>query len=79
MWSVVWKNIVIHIYNGGVIDIKLWNTACLLAYFLHAPGACPTNDILIEFEIWPKLAVLWFKIYSTAHNEILHLSWQLLS
>ena len=34
------------------------------------PGACPTNDISIEFEIRPKFAVLWFKIYSTNHNEI---------
>ena len=36
------------------------------------PGARPTNDISIEFEIWPKLGVLWFKMYFTDHNEILH-------
>ena len=41
------------------------------------PGACPTNDISIEFEIQTKLAVLWFKMYSTDHNEILHKSRQL--
>ena len=35
-------------------------------------GARPTNDISISFEIRPKFAVLWFKIYSTDHNEILH-------
>ena len=35
-------------------------------------GARPTNDISIEFEIRPKFAVLWFKIYSTDHHEILH-------
>ena len=35
-------------------------------------GACPTNDISIEFEIRPKYAVLWFEMYSTNHNEILH-------
>ena len=32
------------------------------------PGPRPTNDISIEFEIRPKYAVLWFKIYSTDHN-----------
>ena len=36
------------------------------------PSARPANDILIEFEIRPKFAVLWFKIYSTDHNEILN-------
>ena len=40
------------------------------------PGARPTNDISIEFEIRPKFAVLWFKLYSTDHNEILHTSRQ---
>ena len=33
-------------------------------------GARPTNDISISFEIRPKFAVLWFKIYSTDHNKI---------
>ena len=28
----------------------------------------PTNDILIEFEIRPKFAVLCLKLYSTDHN-----------
>ena len=41
-----------------------------------ASAAGPTNDISIEFEIQPKFAVLWFKIYSTDHNEILHMSRQ---
>ena len=36
----------------------------------------PTNCISIEFEIRPKFAVLWFKMYSTDHNEILHTSRQ---
>ena len=45
------------------------------------PGPCPTNDILIEFEIGPKFVVLWFIMYSTDHNKILHvtavwLSWR---
>ena len=39
-------------------------------------GARPTNDISIEFEIRPKLAVFCFKIYSTDHNEILYTSRQ---
>ena len=37
----------------------------------------PTNDISIEFEIWPQFAMLWFKVYSTDHNEILRTSQQL--
>ena len=41
------------------------------------PGARPTNDISIEFEIRPKFAVLWFKTYSTNPNDILHTSRQL--
>ena len=42
------------------------------------PGAHPTNDISIKFEILPKLGVLKCKIhvYLTHHNEILHMSWQ---
>ena len=40
------------------------------------PDARPTNDISIEFEIRPKFAVLWFKMYSTDHNEIVHTSRQ---
>ena len=42
-----------------------------------SPGARPTNDISIELEIRSKFAVLWFKMYSTDHNEILHTSRQL--
>ena len=38
------------------------------------PGARPTNDISIKFEIRPKFEVLWFKMYSSDHNEILHIS-----
>ena len=41
------------------------------------PGASPTNDISIEFEIRPNFVVLYFKMYSTDHNEILHTSRQL--
>ena len=40
------------------------------------PGARPTNDISIKFEIKPKFAVLWFQMRSTDHNEILHTSRQ---
>ena len=39
-------------------------------------GVRPTNDISIKFEIQPKFVVLWFKMYSTDHNEILHTSRQ---
>ena len=40
------------------------------------PGGRPTKNILIKFEIWPKYVVLWFKMYSTNHNKILHTSRQ---
>ena len=38
---------------------------------VQAPVPC-TNDISIEFEIRPKFVVLWFKMYPTDHNGILH-------
>ena len=41
-----------------------------------APAAHPTNDIPIKFEIRPKFEVLWFKMYSSDYNKILHMSWQ---
>ena len=43
---------------------------------LKRSGACPTYGILVEFEIWSKFAVLWFKMCSTDHNNILHMSRQ---
>ena len=39
-------------------------------------GTRPTNDISIAFEIRPKFAVLWFVMYSTNHDQILHTSRQ---
>ena len=36
-------------------------------------GPRPTNDMSIKFEIIPKFEVLWFKMHSTNHNEILHM------
>ena len=44
-------------------------------HLMH-PGARPTNDISMEFEIRPKFVVLWFKMYIADHNEILDTSWQ---
>ena len=44
----------------------------MLGCLLFWPGACPTNGILIEFEIRPRYAVLWYKIVFTNDNEILH-------
>ena len=35
------------------------------------PDARSTNDNSIDFEIRPKFEVLWFKMYSANHNEIL--------
>ena len=45
-------------------------------YTFFRPGAHPTNDISIEFEIRPKFAVLLFKTHFIDHNEILHTSRQ---
>ena len=45
--------------------------------YQQIPGAHPTNDISIKFETQPKFAMLRFQIYSTDHNEILHMSRQL--
>ena len=45
-----------------------------LLWYASLPGL--TDDISIEFEIRPTFAVLWFKTYSTYHNEILHTSRQ---
>ena len=42
----------------------------------NGTGPRPTNDILIEFKIGPKFAVLWFEMYSIDHNYILHTSRQ---
>ena len=40
------------------------------------PGACPTKDISIKFNIQPKCAVLWFKMHLTNHNQTWHMSLQ---
>ena len=39
-------------------------------------GTRPNNDNSIEFEIRLKFALLWFRMYSTSHNENLHTSRQ---
>ena len=45
-----------------------------LAFLQPIPCARPTNGIAIEFEIQSKFGMLYFKIYLTDHNEILHMS-----
>ena len=40
------------------------------------PGPRPMNDISTKFKIRPAFEVLWLKMYSTEHNEILHMSRQ---
>ena len=50
-----------------------------ITYLTHCdgcPGARPTKHISIEFEIRWKFRMLWFRIYSTDHNDILHTSRQ---
>ena len=53
--------------------LTVWDCPVSLWQPTLSPGACPTNDISIVFKIWPKFAVLLFKIYSTDHNEILNI------
>ena len=55
------------------IHLFLKQLKCLL---LPGPGAHPPNVISIELKIQPKFAMLWFEIYSTDNNEILHMSRQ---
>ena len=59
-------------------DSRLAPCAAQKLGWAHAkgPGARPTNGISIEFEIRSNFAELWFKTYSTNHNEILHTSRQ---
>ena len=38
------------------------------------PGARPTNDVSIEFEVRPKFAVLWLKMNKINHDKILHMA-----
>ena len=45
-----------------------------MIYCNTTSGTCPTKNISIEFEILPKFAMLWYKMYSTDHNEILNYS-----
>ena len=51
-----------------------WRGNTIHCMYQQIPGAHPTNDISIEFETRPKVAMLQFQIYSTDHNEILHVT-----
>ena len=78
------------IFNMGIaipgktvflIETAPWGPSCECEGGLEGvnsawPGARPTNDISIQFEFWPKFAVLRFILYSTNHNESLHTSRQ---
>ena len=39
-------------------------------YWTCQPGARPTNDISIEFQIRPKFGVLYIEIFLNDHNDI---------
>ena len=52
------------------ISLTTWQCTRRLA------PAIPIYNISIEFEILPKFAMLWYKMYSTDHNEILYTSRQ---
>ena len=54
----------------------MWHVGISEVSVIAWPGARPTNDISIDFEIRPKFEVRWFKMYSTDYNEILHTSRQ---
>ena len=40
----------------------MWETSSIRGTDVQVPGAHPTNDISIEFEIQPKFAMIWFKM-----------------
>ena len=51
-------------------DGFMWCKNFIASHFLR-PGTRPTNGILIECEIRPKFAVLWFaKKFCTCHNSV---------
>ena len=68
------------IINFVIDSHKISECSAQFLYDSHSipsrPGARPTNDISIEFEIRPNYAVLWFKMYSPNYNKILHMSRQ---
>ena len=56
-------------------QVKLYTDVhhCHWKFISLRPVPHPINDISIEFEIRPKFEVVWFKIYSTDYNKILHI------
>ena len=58
----------------GCMDVYIYNCRFNLPSRIKTrPGACPANDISIEFEIRPKFEVCWFEMSSTDHNDILYM------
>ena len=88
----MWLVKLIVIYYSGKLHLDPYKCSILLpmmhtlwvdvisqlfvAALFGRPALHPTNLISIKLKIWSKFTVLWFKIWSTDHNEILHTSRQ---
>ena len=70
-----------HSWVLRVSYVAVWNECFVyLGDLTRRSGACHTNWISIEFEIWPNVGVFWFSICATDHNEIFaHVTTVLLS
>ena len=76
-WEMALQYNVVSHWQGAYTKWSLelvWHTWCTISY--GRPGASPTNDISIEFEIRPKFGVLWFKMHIADLNDILSTSRQ---
>ena len=74
-----WFSLKLHVsyVDGTVILPSCVDVRSLLTgHRMWVPGPSPNNNS-IGFEIWSKFAVLYFKIFTTDHSEILHIARQL--
>ena len=63
-------------YGPAVLSTMPPQWQLLYPWVKHQREVGTTNGISIEFEFRSKFVVLWFKTYSTDHNEIMHTSRQ---
>ena len=64
-------------FDCHILPLVHCNTCKLvIVTYQHTPGARPTKHISIEFEIRLKFRMLYFRIYWTGHNDIVHTSRQ---
>ena len=61
---------------GGTTRSSIYSPLEIVCHLIKlvCPVARPKDGISIEFEIRSKFVALWFTMWSTDHNEILHTS-----